>query len=214
MLEDLPSLNTLVLGNKTALALENNADPSYSELNTLGTWLNVGKGPQHSVNNPEGKYRWSSEELERHYTLLEGEDSSKEFEAETYVRLGKSVILYHYDESGNEIASPTVFRGPIGDDYIINADHVSGYTLKENQGPFTGTYDDTERSVDLIYVKKQEAPASNQSSIVIIHHQDENGNTIAPDKVLSGSIGDGYVTSAKEINGYILKKRKCHWSLL
>ena len=109
MLEDLPSLNTLVLGNKTALALENNADPSYSELNTLGTWLNVGKGPQHSVNNPQGKYRWSSEELEHHYTLLEGEDSSKEFEVETYVRLGKSVILYHYDESGNEIASPQYF---------------------------------------------------------------------------------------------------------
>ena len=75
-------------------------------------------------------------------TLLEGEDSSKEFETKTYVRLGKSVILYHYDESGNEIASPTVFRDPIGDDYIINADHVSGYTLKENQGPFTGTYND------------------------------------------------------------------------
>ena len=64
------SLNLLVLGSKTALVLENNEDPNYSELNIPCTWLNVGRGPQHSVNKPE---------------------------ADTCVRLGKAVILYHYD---------------------------------------------------------------------------------------------------------------------
>lgn len=63
-------LNPLVLGSKTALVLENNEDPNYSELNIPCTWLNVGRGPQHSVNKPE---------------------------ADTCVRLGKAVILYHYD---------------------------------------------------------------------------------------------------------------------
>ena len=63
-------LNPLVLGSKTALVLENNEGPNYSELNIPCTWLNVGRGPQHSVNKPE---------------------------ADTCVRLGKAVILYHYD---------------------------------------------------------------------------------------------------------------------
>ena len=63
-------LNPLVLGSKTALVLENNEDTNYSELNIPCTWLNVGRGPQHSVNKPE---------------------------ADTCVRLGKAVILYHYD---------------------------------------------------------------------------------------------------------------------
>lgn len=63
-------LNPLVSGSKTALVLENNEAPNYSELNIPCTWLNVGRGPQHSVNKPE---------------------------ADTCVRLGKAVILYHYD---------------------------------------------------------------------------------------------------------------------
>ncbi|GGG38030.1 hypothetical protein GCM10007323_10180 [Lactobacillus apis] len=51
---------------------------------------------------------------------------------------------------------------------IINADHVPGYALKENPSPFTGAYNDTERSIDLVYVKNPEVPASIQSSTVII----------------------------------------------
>lgn len=37
---------------------------------------------------------------------------------------------------------------------------------------------------------------------VTIHYQDENGQQIAPDKVLSGNIGDGYISSPIRITGY------------
>ena len=40
-----------------------------------------------------------------------------------------------------------------------------------------------------------------------MQYQDENGNALTADEILSGKIGDGYVTAAKEIKGYELKSR-------
>ena len=45
------------------------------------------------------------------------------------------------------------------------------------------------------------------SSSVTVHYQDENGNEIAPNKIITGYIGDGYVTPAITAAGYLLKIR-------
>lgn len=45
------------------------------------------------------------------------------------------------------------------------------------------------------------------SSSVTVHYQDENGNEIAPNKIITGYIGDGYVTPAITAAGYLLKLR-------
>ena len=42
---------------------------------------------------------------------------------------------------------------------------------------------------------------------VTVHYQDEYGNTIAPDRVIQGRIGDGYTTGAETVSGYTLKTR-------
>lgn len=40
-----------------------------------------------------------------------------------------------------------------------------------------------------------------------VHYQDESGNTVAPDDVMTGYVGDDYVTCTKSITGYVLKTR-------
>ena len=42
---------------------------------------------------------------------------------------------------------------------------------------------------------------------VTVHYQDEYGNTVAPDRVIQGRIGDGYTTGAETVSGYSLKTR-------
>ena len=42
---------------------------------------------------------------------------------------------------------------------------------------------------------------------VTVHYQDEYGNTIAPDRIIQGRIGDGYTTGAETVSGYTLKTR-------
>ena len=42
---------------------------------------------------------------------------------------------------------------------------------------------------------------------VTVHYQDEYGNTVAPDRVIQGRIGDGYTTGAETVSGYTLKTR-------
>ena len=42
---------------------------------------------------------------------------------------------------------------------------------------------------------------------VTVHYQDEYGNTVAPDRIIQGRIGDGYTTGAETVSGYTLKTR-------
>ena len=48
---------------------------------------------------------------------------------------------------------------------------------------------------------------SKVTSSIVVHYQDENGNEIAPNKIITGYVGDGYVTSAATAAGYLLKVR-------
>lgn len=140
-------------------------------------------------------------------------EQTKDFPEDTYVRLSDPITLHHVDESGKAIpgVEDTKFYGPIGDDYTLSPDQVPGYTLKAGQDPFTGTYG-TGRSVTAIYIKNPTAPTPVtptpvQAADVTVHYQDENGKTIAPDEVLKGNVGDGYISMAKTISGYTLKAR-------
>ncbi|MEB3364058.1 MucBP domain-containing protein [Lactobacillus sp. R2/2] len=48
---------------------------------------------------------------------------------------------------------------------------------------------------------------NNTVARVEVHYQDENDNEIAPSKVLTGVVGEGYITKAVAITGYTLKLR-------
>ena len=107
-----------------------------------------------------------------------------------------------------------------GDQKDIIPKSVPGYTIKQiniNGAKQPGTdkatvgYSEKEQNVDFIYTKKPDTNNPNTNKVraadVTVHYKDEFGNTIAPDEILSGYVGDGYTTEAKNISGYTLKTR-------
>ena len=218
MLAKLPSLNTLVLGESTDLTtvysedIANIDDPNTHVenvgLDTEGIWLNVGNG---TTIRPEGTEQYNSEQLMRaRVATIDGKQRNF-VKAETYVRMGLPITIHHVDESGKQIAKDTIFPGNFGDPYSIIGDSVASYTLKDGQAPVTGIYDNDEnkeREFTFTYIKNPESSAPiKKGEDIIVHYQDEQGRTIAPNEVLNGNIGDGYVSASKEIAGYTLKTR-------
>ena len=209
MLAKLPSLNTLVLGKYTGLStvFPSGAPAEDVGLDTEGIWLNVGNG---TAIRPEGTEQYTSEQLMAARATIRGSNQRNFTKAETYVRMGLPITIHHVDESGKQIAEDTIFPGNFGDPYSIIGDPVAGYTLKDGQAPVTGIYDNDEnkeREFTFTYIKNPESSTPIKGEDVIVHYQDEQGRTIAPNEVLNGNTGDGYVSAAKEIAGYTLKTR-------
>jgi len=210
MLAKLPSLNTLVLGKYTGLStvFPSGAPAEDVGLDTEGIWLNVGNG---TTIRPEGTEQYTSEQLMAARATIRGSNQRNFAKAETYVRMGLPITIHHVDESGKQIAKDTIFPGNFGDPYSIIGDSVASYTLKDGQAPVTGIYDNDEnkeREFTFTYIKNPESSAPiKKGEDIIVHYQDEQGRTIAPNEVLNGNIGDGYVSAAKEIAGYTLKTR-------
>ena len=134
--------------------------------------------------------------------------------------------LYYVDDKGNTKPLLDKDNKPMtenvdgvlyGDQKDIIPKPVPGYTIKQiiidgvkqpGTDKATVGYSDKEQIVDFIYTKN---PVNNENKVkaadVTVHYKDEFGNTIAPDEILSGYVGDGYTTGAKNISGYTLKTR-------
>ena len=134
--------------------------------------------------------------------------------------------LYYVDDKGhtkpildkdNKPMTENVDGVLYGDQKDIIPKPVPGYTIKQiiidgvkqpGTDKATVGYSDKEQIVDFIYTKN---PVNNENKVkaadVTVHYKDEFGNTIAPDEILSGYVGDGYTTGAKNISGYTLKTR-------
>ena len=118
----------------------------------------------------------------------------------------------------------------VGDHVPISFKSIEGYTpnsyqinndniVKSTNVPEVALAADPQ-SVNLIYTKSDNNNGSNTvntgttvtspaaiAPAVTVHYQDEYGNTIAPDRVVQGRIGDGYTTGAETVSGYALKTR-------
>ena len=134
--------------------------------------------------------------------------------------------LYYVDDKGhtkpildkdNKPMTEKVDGVLYGDQKDIIPKPIPGYTIKQINIDYVkqpGTdkatvgYSDKDQIVDFIYTKN---PVNNENKVkaadVTVHYKDEFGNTIAPDEILSGYVGDGYTTEAKNISGYTLKTR-------
>lgn len=82
--------------------------------------------------------------------------------------------------------------------------------LTTNYNPAT----DADRYIH--FTKKPDAPGTpstpsvsvpSKAANVTVHYQDKDGKTLSPDEILSGNIGDGYISNTKEIPGYVLQER-------
>ena len=233
MLDNLPKLSTLVLGRRSPLAITEKAlfdqkgidfvdwnsnlagasmafDSSFNQ-----PWQQVDTAHGGTVFEPKGNDNVSLKNLVRTYLYVFNDEDNhqdpnkyfKDFPEDTYVRLGEPITLHHVDENGKSIMADTVFRGPIGDSYSLNAEQIPGYNLVGGDKTFSGNYN-TSREVTAIYAKIPAAVTTPvQAADVTVHYQDENGKTIAPDEVLKGNVGDGYISMAKTVSGYTLKAR-------
>ena len=191
MLQGLAKLNTLKLGKSTHI--------NESYLDTPGTWVNVGNGTEDA---PEANQKLSSNVL------------AAQGIGDTYIRLGAPIKAFYLDIDGKSIADETTLNGKIGNSYKLTPKIIPGYVIKEIPSNATGFFTDQPQSVKFIYsavpVSVSSIPAAStpvKAANIIVHYQDERGNKLAPDMVLQGNAGDGYITSPVEIAGYTLKTR-------
>ena len=114
---------------------------------------------------------------------------------------GADVTVKYQDEDGEQVAGDELLTGNVGDTYVSEQKIVDGYTFKEVQGEPTGLFTDQPKTVTYIYTKNPE-----QAGDVTVKYQDTAGETIADDVLLTGNIGDTYVSEQKTIDGYTFKE--------
>ncbi|HEL9454659.1 TPA: class 1 internalin InlJ [Listeria monocytogenes] len=112
----------------------------------------------------------------------------------------KGVVEIHYvDEDNKQLNSTTEISGTIGDNYTTEPKTIEGYTLTTTPGNATGTFTTGSQTVTYVYTKNIEA-----AEPITVNYVDANGKTLAPSETLSGTIGDTYKATAKQIDGYTL----------
>ena len=198
MLNGLASLNYLKLGAKNSL--------SNTGLDTLGVWVNVGNGTAEHPQALKDK-RWTSPQLLTNYNPAK--------DADAYVRYNAAVITHYQDQDGNQLAPNDVQTGGLNTPYTTKPKDITGYTLVETPANASGSFADN-TITDVVYLyKKAPTPTKppvnpvvpSKAANVVVHYQDEDGNSLTSDIVLSGNVGDGYTTDTKEFTGYHLKAR-------
>ncbi|MCO6530076.1 BspA family leucine-rich repeat surface protein [Lactobacillus sp.] len=198
MLNGLTGLNYLKLGAKNSL--------SNTGLDTPGIWVNVGDGTTEHPQALKDK-RWTSPQLLTNYSPAK--------DADAYVRYNAAVITHYQDQEGNQLAPNDVQTGGLNTPYTTKPKDITGYTLAETPANASGSFADN-TITDVVYLyKKAPTPTKppvnpvvpSKAANVIVHYQDEDGNPLTSDTVLSGNVGDGYTTDTKEFTGYHLKAR-------
>ncbi|MBI0092561.1 BspA family leucine-rich repeat surface protein [Lactobacillus sp. M0403] len=198
MLNGLTGLNYLKLGAKNSL--------SNTGLDTPGIWVNVGDGTTEHPQALKDK-RWTSPQLLTNYNPAK--------DADAYVRYNAAVITHYQDQEGNQLAPNDVQTGGLNTPYTTKPKDITGYTLAETPANASGSFADN-TITDVVYLyKKAPTPTKppvnpvvpSKAANVIVHYQDESGNSLTSDIVLSGNVGDGYTTDTKEFTGYHLKSR-------
>ena len=198
MLIGLNSLNYLKLGAKNSLA--------NTSLNTPGIWVNIGNRTAEHPQALKDK-RWTSRQLLTNYNPAK--------DADAYVRYNTAVITHYQDQDGNQLAPNDVQTGGLNTKYTTTPKDITGYTLAETPANASGSFAN-KTITDVVYLYKK-APIATKPPVnpiipskaanVVVHYQDESGNPLTSDIVLSGNLSDGYITDIKEFNGYHLKSR-------
>lgn len=111
-----------------------------------------------------------------------------------------SVNVKYVDDAGNTLAPDKVLTGQPGDPYEARPIDIANYqftSLAPDSAPENGTFSTGTLTVTFVYSKNPTAQGT-----VNVHYVDENGNTLAPDKVLTGNAGTPYTTTPATIAGY------------
>ena len=137
-----------------------------------------------------------------------------------YTSIAQPIKVHYVDNQGKSISEDTILQGKVDKEITVSPKEISGYSVSEingkkitDKGNIALYFSDKLQEITYTYVKNSSnTPTNNipdkvKASDVIVHYQDEYGNTLAPNVVLGGYVGDGYVSEAKSIAGYTLKNR-------
>lgn len=116
---------------------------------------------------------------------------------------GGDVTAKYLDTNGNMISDDAVKTGNVGETYTTEQKSIEGYIFKEVQGNTTGQFTDQAQTVTYVYTKNE---IHNVTGTVLVKYVDTDGNKISEDIVKSGTVGEGYSTEKKDINGYTFKE--------
>ena len=112
------------------------------------------------------------------------------------------VVVHYRDEQGNSIASDVIITGKYNDPYSSVALPIYGYHVISIPSNKTGKM--TDQRQEVFYTYAQDPVKVNN---VTVKYQDEAGNSLSSDVILSGYVGDPYQTTAQVINNYTLKTK-------
>ncbi|MDO1605290.1 BspA family leucine-rich repeat surface protein [Lactobacillus sp. YT155] len=161
-----------------------------------GKWQNVGSG---TTIVPKGKNIWNATELVKNYNPAT--------DADTYVwqpAAARDITIKYVDENGVSIADNKVKSGVMNEPYSETPIAITGYTYKGlalGSAPASGKFGASVKTVIFEYTKDP-VPAAD----VTVKYLDEDGDSIAADKVLSGNVGETYTSEQLDIDGYTFKE--------
>lgn len=112
-----------------------------------------------------------------------------------------SVTVHYQDEAGKSLADTVTLTGKVGETYSSEQKEITGYNFKEVRGNPKGQFTAEAQTVTYVYTK-----AASKKSTVIAKYQDEKGNKLVDEVILTGTIGDSYKTEQKKIDGYTFKE--------
>ena len=111
-----------------------------------------------------------------------------------------TVTVKYQDIDGNLLAEDTTLTGTVGETYSAEQRTIEGYTFKEVQGNPTGSFTKENQTVIFLYDK------AIQKGTVVVKYQDVDGNLLAEDMTLTGTIGETYSAEQRTIEGYTFKE--------
>lgn len=171
MLEDLDSLDILVLGNKNNI--------KDAKLNTPGKWVNVGHGTHNNDNNPEASKNWSSDELTTNYNPATDADRYIHFTKKpdapgtpstpsvSVPSKAANVTVHYQDKDGKTLSPDEILSGNIGDGYISNTKEILGYVLQERPNNATGFFSSNPQDVTYVYQKAGQIGTDKENENVV-----------------------------------------------
>lgn len=111
----------------------------------------------------------------------------------------KPLTVKHLGTDGYVFSSEVIANKKYGDSYQLEPSEQDGYSFDRVVGNKNGTYSNENQQVTFYYKK---IPV--QTGTITVKYLEVNtGKVLAPSIKLTGVVGDGYSTTAKEIKGYV-----------
>ena len=112
------------------------------------------------------------------------------------VAQGKVTVSY-LDDQGKTLAPATSLTGDVDTPYVVSQPNIAGYTYHHAEGTLNGTFTKDDQAVTLIYHATEEKQGQ-----VIVKYQTIDGQTLAPDAELTGSIAATYTITPPTFKDY------------